>query len=470
MELETTTLAATEKVVSVNLRAKFNVGTAGIVQLSLGVITDRNGRTVYYSVPFTKQKTFATATVDAALYLATAPNGAAWTQTLIDNLVVKFLDGATASADRGQILEVYVDVLTTAQPTVTVTAPTGTITDTSFPAVTWTYADTDGDVQAAYQIKIFTAAQYGASGFSAENDVALIDTGVIVSTNNGQTLEVDLPNSTTYRAYVKVAQLVNGLNYFSEWGYIQFTMGIDSPATPSINAYYDSIDGAVVVTIYGRTNILTVNQASLETDTTGWAASSNCAIARSTAEASIGSASLRMTASASGDMIANTNTYVTVLANTAFSATADFKSAATARSCSVGIEWFTSANASLGKVFGTPSNDSTSAFGTKTITATAPTTAAKAQVLVKVAGAASAEIHYVDKIAFHAGSSPNFTKGGFSSFYFDVERTDDAGVTYKAIRNSPVTANTAQVASLNDYEVPLGSVVYYRAKASAVTA
>jgi hypothetical protein len=470
MEMETFSLASTEKVVSVNLRAKFNVGTSGIVQLSLGVITDRNGRTVYYSVPYTKQKTFSTATVDASLYLATAPNGAAWTQTLLDNLVVKFLDGATASADRGQLLEVYVDVLTTAQPTVTVTAPTGTITDTSFPAVTWTYADTDGDVQSAYQIKIFTTAQYTASGFNAETSTPLLDTGIIVSTNNGQSLEVDLPNSTTYRAYVKVAQLVNGLNYFSNWGYSQFTMGIDSPATPSITAYYDSIDGAVVVTVYGRTNILTVNQASLETDTTGWAASSNCAIARSTSEASIGSASLRLTASASGDMIANTNTYITVLPNTAFSATADFKSAVTARACSVGIEWFTSSNASLGKVYGTASNDSSSAFSTKTISATAPATAAYAQVLVKVASAASAEVHYVDKIAFHAGSSPNYTKGGFSSFYFDIERTDDLGVTYTAIRNSPVTANSAQVATLNDYEVPLGSVVYYRAKASAVTA
>jgi hypothetical protein len=387
---------------------------------------------------------------------------------LLDNLVVKFLDGATASADRGQLLEVYVDVLTTAQPTITVNAPTGTITDTSFPAVTWTYADTDGDVQAAYQIKIFTAAQYGASGFSAENDVALLDTGIIVSTNNGQTLEVDLPNSTTYRAYVKVAQLVNGLNYFSEWGYSEFTMGIDSPATPSITAYYDSIEGSVVVTVYGRTNILTINQASLETDTTGWEASLNCAIARSTAEASIGSASLRLTATASGNMTANTNVYIPVLPNTAFSASAEFKAAATARSCSVGIEWYTATNTSLGTVYGTASNDSTSAFSQKTITATAPATAAYAEVYVKVASAASSEIHYVDKIAFHAGSSPTWTKGGFSNFYFDVERTNDSGVTYQAIRNSPVTANSVQVATLNDYEVPLGSVVYYRAKASAV--
>jgi hypothetical protein len=467
MELGTTTLAATEKVVSVNLRAKFNVGTNGIAQISLGVITDRNGRTVYYSVPFTKQKTFATATADASLYLTTAPDGSAWSQTLIDNLVVKFLDGATASADRAQLLEVYVDVLTTAQPTTTVTAPTGTITDTSFPAVTWTYADADGDIQSAYEIKIFSSAQYGASGFNADTSTAIVDTGVIQSTNNGQTLELDLPNSTTYRAYVKTAQLVNGVNYFSNWAYSQFTMGIDSPASPSITAAYDSNNGSIAVTVYGRTNVLTTNQASLETDTTGWVSTTNCSIARSTAEASSGSASLALTATAIGDMVAGTSTYTTVTPNVDFSATAEFKAASTARSCSIAIEWFNSSNTSLGRTYGTASNDSSSSWGARTITATAPATAATAQVYVKVASAAASEVHYVDKIAFHAGASPTWTKGGFSDFAFDVERSDDGGTTYSAIRNSPVTANSAQVAQLNDYEVPLNSIVYYRAKAKA---
>jgi len=468
MELGTTTLAATEKVVSVNLRAKFNVGTNGIAQLSLGVITDRNGRTVYYSVPFTKQKTFATATADASLYLTTAPDGSAWSQTLLDNLVVKFQDGATASGDRAQLLEVYVDVLTTAQPTTTVTAPSGTITDTSFPAVTWTYADTDGDVQSAYEIKIFSSAQYSASGFSADTSTAILDTGIIISTNNGQSLEVDLPNSTTYRAYVKTAQLVNGVNYFSNWAYSQFTMGIDSPASPSISAFYDSTNGSIAVTVYGRTNTLTTNQASLETDTAGWQVSSNCSITRSTAEASSGSASLSLTATAIGTMAANTSTYVPVTPNLDFSATAEFKAAATARSCSVGIEWYTSALVSISTTYGTASNDSTSAWSQKTVTATAPATAAYAEVYVRVASAIASEVHYVDKIAFHSGASPTWTKGGFSNFVFNVERSDDNGVTYSAIRNSPVTANSSQVAQLNDYEVPLDAIVYYRAKAQAV--
>ena len=185
-EFGTTTLSASEKIVYVNLRAKISVGTAGIAQLSLGVISDRNGRTVSYSVPYTKQNTFAMATVDTALKLTASPTGEAWSQTAIDNLVVKFTDNATTSGDRSSVFELYVDVVTTAQPTVTVTAPSGTITDTTFPSVTWTYADTDGDPQSAYEIKVFDSTTYGSGSFSADTStptVAPVKAPVTTTTN-----------------------------------------------------------------------------------------------------------------------------------------------------------------------------------------------------------------------------------------------------------------------------------------------
>jgi hypothetical protein len=93
-------------------------------------------------------------------------------------------------------------------------------------------------------------------------------------------------------------------------------------------------------------------------------------------------------------------------------------------------------------------------------------TATHAQVFVKIVSASSGGVHYVDKIAFHSGDEAVFTRGGFSSFVFDVERSEDA-ITYTAIRNSPVTADATQIAELNDYEVPLDKTVTYRAKARA---
>jgi hypothetical protein len=88
-------------------------------------------------------------------------------------------------------------------------------------------------------------------------------------------------------------------------------------------------------------------------------------------------------------------------------------------------------------------------------------------VAVKIISAGTSEVHYVDKIAFHAGDEPFWTRGGFSTFSFDVERSDDSGATYTAIRNSPVSASTSQIATLSDFEVPLDTTVTYRAKARA---
>jgi len=468
-EFGTTTIGATEKVVSVNLRARIEVGTAGNAQFSLGVITDRNGRTVSYSVPVTKQNTLAISTVDIALNLTSAPNGQVWTQTLIDNLVFKFTDNAKILADKTSVYALYVDVVTTAQPTLTVSSPSGTITDTSFPSVVWAFSDADGDPQSAYEIKIFDSATYGGAGFSPSTSTPTVESGIIVSSNNGQTLEADLANSTTYRAYVRVAQLLNGDNYFSQFAFSQFTLGVNAPASPTISAFYDSGQGNVTITILGRTNVLNVNQASLETNTDGWVALLNCAVARSTAQASDGSASLSLTASASGDMTATTTTATafTVTPNTNFSATAEFRSNTTSRSTAVGIIFRNSAGTTISTTFGTAEADSSSSFNQCTVSATSPATAATALVVVKVISAGSSEVHFVDKIAFHAGSQPFWTRGGFSTFSFDVERSDDLGVTYTTIRNSPVNASNAQIATLEDYEVPLDTTVTYRSKAKA---
>lgn len=469
MELGTTTLASSETIVSVNLRARVAIGTSGLAQFSLGVITDRNGRTVSYSVPVTKQNTLALSTIDLALNLTFSPTGAAWTQTALDNLVIKFTDNGEGAGNLTSLYEVYVDVVTTAQPTVTVTAPSGTVTDTTFPSVTWTYADTDGDPQAAYHIKIFDSTAYGASGFDPDDSTATVDTGVVASTNDGATLEADLADGTTYRAYVKVAQLVNGANYFSDWAYSQFTIDVDAPATPTLSAFYDTNVGAVTVTIFGRTNALGADQSSFESGTTGWGAVSNCAIARSTAQAYVGSASLSLTASGAGDMVASTTsaTKFAVSPNRDFSAVAYFRAGSSARSVYVGIRYLNSAGTTISTTYGTAATDSSSAWTLASATITAPTTATHAQVFVKVESATTSEVHYVDAVAFHAGDEPVYSRGGFSNFKFDVERSSDSGTTYIALRNSPVTASTGQIAEIDDYEVPLDTTVRYRAKARA---
>lgn len=466
-EFGTQSLSATERVAYVNLRARATIGTTGAIELSLGVITDRNGREVSYSVPFTKANTLSITTLDTALKLTSAPNGQAWTQTLIDNLVVKFTDNATSSGDRATLVALFIDVETTTQPTVTVTSPSGTVSDTTFPSVNWTYADADGDPQSAYEIKVFDSATFNGASFNPETSTATVETGVVTSTNDGQTLEADLADGTTYRAYVQVAQLLNGSNYFSDYAYSEFTIDVDAPATPLITAFYDTTEGAVTLTIFGRTNFLSANQSSLETNTAGWEAVTNCAIARSTSYASVGSASLEVTASASGDATVSTTlaTKFAVSANQEFSGIANIRAGSTTRLVSVGIRYLTSAGATISTTFGTAVSATSAAFVTASGSVLAPPTATHAQVFVKITSAGAGEVFYVDKIAFHAGDEPIFSRGGFSDFSFDVERSDDDGVTYSALRNSPVSADDTQIAELDDYEVPLDTTVTYRAKA-----
>jgi hypothetical protein len=468
-EFGTQTLTANEIVTSVNVRARFTMGgTGSITQFSLGVITDRNGRTVSYSVPISRQGTQGTiTTIDMALNLTSSPTGAPWTQTAIDNLVVKFADNSIVVGDKANLYELYIDVLTSTKPTVVVTAPTGTVTDTSFPSIVWTYTDAEGDLQSAYQIRIFDSSVYSGGSFNPDTSTPVLDTGIVASTNNGATLVLDLADATTYRAYVRVAHLVNGSNFFSNWAFSQFTIDVDAPATPTLSAFYDAEVGAVTVTIFGRTNVLSANQASLELDTTGWVAAGNSSIARSTAQASNGVASLAITATASGDALASTTTATSFSVEQAydFSAIADFRAFSTARSCAVGIRFLNASGATISTIYSTPVTNSSTGWTTGSVTATAPATSDTAQVFVRVISAGASEVHYVDKIAFHAGKTPVWTRGGFSDFAFDVERSNNGG--FDTLRGSPVSANGSQIAEINDFEAPLDATIRYRAKARA---
>ena len=474
-EFDTVTLGADERVTSVNLLVRYKTDSPNaFAQFSIGAITDRNSKTTSYSIPITKSGSASISTVDLGILLTSSPSGSEWNQDLIDNLIFRFTDGASAPTSlappspiiKTTLYEVSIVVETAPRPTLTVSTPTGTVTTSSFPAVTWVKV-ADGSTQSAYEVKIFDATTYGGASFNASTSSPTVTTGIVLSDESGAPLTVDLANDTVYRAYVRVANSVNGVNYFSDWAYSQFTMAINSPATPQVSAIYNSTNEAVAITILGRTNILSENQASFETSTAGWISVSNCVIARVTTQHSSGSASLSVTASSGGDMTTSTTdaTKFTISPNYKFSALASFKSGSTARACSVGIIWLDSASAVLSTSYGTASNDSSSAWSEKTVSATAPATALYAQVIVKIEGASSSEVHYVDEVALHAGDNPTWTRGGFSNLTFVVERSTDSFATFSAVRGSPVTADSGQIAVVNDYEFSVATPTTYRAKA-----
>lgn len=158
-------------------------------------------------------------------------------------------------------------------------------------------------------------------------------------------------------------------------------------------------------------NLLTANQASIETDATGWENDANATVTRSTAAYAHGSASLSLTAAAGGDVRARipTASAAAVTAGTTYTAQASFKTAATARSVRLDIRWYDVTNVLLSTTTGTAVTDSATVWAVATTSAAAPTNATKAVLVLVVLAAAISEVHYADKMGIAASTSTVWT-------------------------------------------------------------
>jgi hypothetical protein len=146
------------------------------------------------------------------------------TQADIDNLTVSIdCDPLNTEA---RFYEVYLDVVYAELPSVTATAPTGTITSSEAWG-TWTAsAGADSSGIAGYLIRIYNSAQYNAGGFTPYT-AAWYDSGSVWSTNQQQYLAGMSEDS--YRMYVWVFQITNGVTQWSDPSYVSFTVDITDP-------------------------------------------------------------------------------------------------------------------------------------------------------------------------------------------------------------------------------------------------
>ena len=119
-----------------------------------------------------------------------------------------------------------------AAPVATVTAPADPTNNSTTPAVTWTYTDADGNLQQTYQIRVFTAAQYGIGGFDPATSPATWDSGEVLSADVSAAIGVVIANAT-YRAYVRVSD--SDGNY-SAWAFKQWVQSVTPPNAPLLVA------------------------------------------------------------------------------------------------------------------------------------------------------------------------------------------------------------------------------------------
>jgi hypothetical protein len=347
-----------------------------------------------------------------------APGGLAWTQTLLDRVQLEIAWKTSPGGFYLRVHEIYADVDTNTRPTLGTPTVTGA-TSTTRPDVNIVYTDADSDPQTRLRVKVFSATQYGIAGFNPDSSPFTWDSGDLFGNVDTVTTGVDLISGTTYKWYCKAAQDWAGPEgelWWSTWVASAATaVSITPPPVPTLTVTTDSaLPGyRVLLSSVAPINLLTLNQSSLETDTAGWTALSNCTISRSTSYAAHGVASLQMSSTAGGTMTAEMSTRPTVAAGTSYFAKAYVRAAVSARTVRVGIRWFDQAGALISTSFGGTSTDATGSDTVPVCSATAPSNALTAAVVLEVQSTgAGAEIHRWDKIGVWAGGDQLWHIGG----------------------------------------------------------
>ncbi|MHB8188926.1 MAG: hypothetical protein ACYDHP_00570 [Ferrimicrobium sp.] len=181
-----------------------------------------------------------------------------------------------------------ISIVAQAAPTVTVSAPTGTV-GTAQPIIGWTTTIPSGAVQVAYRVVVYSAAQVASSGFVMGTTVAIFDTGVV---NGAYIAQVKV---TGYLAdgvaFVAGVQVTETGGQTSPWVSTNFSTSYSQPATPTLVATpaADVTTGAPVVSLafQGNDNMVDAQTAGAGSNVGAWAGVSNCTVAIASVQPSV---------------------------------------------------------------------------------------------------------------------------------------------------------------------------------------
>ena len=300
------------------------------------------------------------------------------------------------------------------QPAVTISAPTGTVSATQMPTVTWSVS---GATQGTYRVATYSQTQYTATGFSPGAGPSVDDSGTVNSASMSYAIASPLPNGTSYRSYVVVTSTPGG--QASAWAFTAYTVSLNVPAAPTVTATTDTDPTTgcprIDLAVQCFDNLLTANQASLVSGTTlGWTPGTGTTISAVTSPVppSVeGPYALKL--AGTGTLSAQTGTgtgAVPVLGSQALTAFASFQSASAARTITVGISWYTTTGTFISTSTGPATTDASTGWTLASVAATSPATAGYAAVVVSVSSAA--ESHFVVEAELAPQGATTWTRGG----------------------------------------------------------
>lgn len=190
-------------------------------------------------------------------------------QADIDELVLAIVNIPNTGDARIEGAEGRVHYLV--QPVVAVQLPTGTVTNTSRPPVTWTNTLDEGATypQTDYEVKVFSAAQFNAVGFNPATSASTQTSGITSSSALTWTPPDPLANDT-WRAYVRTAQTVSGVKHWSTFSaFAQFILNVAPPAPPTITSLAQMATASFQVTINAVAGTTTTDELELQRSVDG---------------------------------------------------------------------------------------------------------------------------------------------------------------------------------------------------------
>jgi hypothetical protein len=369
-------------------------------------------------------------------------------------------------------------VVAQAAPTVTVIEPAGTVAQ-QMPVVGWSATLPSGAAQQAYQVRTFTAAQYGAGGFNPATSAALDDSGVVSNANTTYQIATTIAPSTVCRSYVNITETGSESNAFNAYG--GYTVALDTPPTPTLTATATqdttSLPGDGAMSSFYLPMIQLVAQASLNmlsaVDSSfesgiGSFTGTNCTPTQSATKYLDGAYSLRTSATSTGG-VSVASTYYAVQPNTQYTAVVSSLAAVTSRTTSATLTWYTSGDVIIGSpVAGAGVANNTSTWTQATVTATSPATAAYAKVSFGTSASAGSELQYWDCVGLFPGAGTTWTVGGLlGTAGVVILRSDGLYVRNASTANPAILPTTTQSVTVNDYEVVPGVAYTYQALVQA---
>lgn len=360
--------------------------------------------------------TFVAANRSGAATTTRYAGGDAWTIADLNSptatgLVIRLDDNAVGSVSHApRFLDVWAEITTTTIPTVTVDAPADPFTDSLTPTVTWTFTDGDLEAQTFYEVKVFSAAQYGATGFSADTSTPTATSSVTAGNFGSWTVTSPLANNITYRAYVRAGKDNAGTTLWSAWAFKQFTLSVVAPFAPLISQTWDATNQRAVLTVGPQPrNLLTAADANLEASIGSWGDFVNNAVTypqRVNTVAKEGSWSIAQRANGAGPVTIAAAAYTlnTVTGGVTYAASMWVRSAVNARDAQIKVVWYTSASVYISEMDSTAVTGSTSTWVPVRGVFVAPANAAYARVVsvFQATTNAAGEIHYTDRLSLTA--------------------------------------------------------------------